>query len=349
MYKGRRVLVTGGLGFIGSNVTVRLALEGAHVTVVDSMVAGCGANRFNIEPVRDLVSVVVADIAETDAFRDELAGAEIIFNLAGEISHTASMDDPERDLRLNALSNLLFLNACRFACPGVRIVYASTRQVYGKPAYLPVDERHPIEPIDFNGVNKYAASQYHMLLSRRREITAVILRLSNVYGPRMALNIPQQGFLATYFRNALTGEPLLVYGDGSQVRDPVYVDDAVNAFLLAGAAPPSCPVFNIGGAEQLSLQTIASEIARLSGGLSVRNAPFPEALRSIDIGSYWSDTTLARTHLGWTPMTLFRDGISRTLEYYRTHCDHYPRFAAAPETPGSATGGRTALSRTGVR
>jgi UDP-glucose 4-epimerase len=322
-WSGRRVLVTGGLGFIGGNLAMRLVREGASVVVVDSLVAGCGGNACNVAAAGEAIHVIVADIGDTDAFRDELARAEVIFNLAGEISHTRSMENPLRDLELNTVSNLRFLDACRKLCPGTRVVYASTRQLYGKPQYLPVDEKHPIEPIDFNGVHKYAASQYHLLLSRRGEISAVILRLSNVYGPGMALHLPQQGFLITYLRKALAGEPLVVYGDGLQLRDPVFVDDAVDAFLLAGTSPKATIPYNIGGPEQLSLHQIASEIADLAGGLPVLHRPFPEALRSIDIGSYWSDTRLAASELGWHATTRFRDGIERTLDHYKLNRDRH--------------------------
>jgi nucleoside-diphosphate-sugar epimerase len=329
MYKGRRVLVTGGLGFIGSNLAVRLAQEGARVTVVDSMVAGCGANAFNIEPFRDAINVITADIAEARAFHEDLRDAEIIFNLAGEVSHTLSMSDPERDLQLNTISQLRFLQVCRECCPGKRIVYASTRQVYGKPAYLPVNEKHPIAPVDFNGVHKYAATQYHLLLGRRGELSTIVLRLSNVYGPRMALRLTHQGFLATYLRNALAGESLLIYGDGAQVRDPVYVDDVVDAFLLAGNSRHSIGVYNIGGPERLSVETIAGTVASLAGGLRVMRREFPESLRSIDIGSYSSDNMLAESQLGWTPRTSFSEGVARTLEFYRRHRAKYPLFAEA--------------------
>jgi UDP-glucose 4-epimerase len=316
-WNGRRVLVTGGLGFIGSNLAVRLAREGANVTVVDSLVPGCGGDESNLEPDRNAINVVVADIGDTDVFRDELRRVDTIFNLAGEISHTRSMEDPLRDLQLNTVSNLRFLDGCRKLCPGTRVVYASTRQLYGKPQYLPVDEEHPVAPIDFNGVHKYAASQYHLLLSRRGEIAAVILRLSNVYGPGMALHLPQQGFLITYLRNALAGEPLVVYGDGSQLRDPVFVDDVVDAFLLAGAATKSTVAYNIGGAEQLSLSQIAGQVAAAAGDLPVVHRPFPDVLRSIDIGSYWSDTRRAEADLDWRATTRFGEGIDRTLEHYR--------------------------------
>jgi nucleoside-diphosphate-sugar epimerase len=323
MYKNRRVLVTGGLGFIGSNLAIRLVREGARVSVVDAAIPGCGADIFNVECVRDVIRIIPHDLVEADRFAKEIAGSEVIFNLAGEVSHSASMADPERDLRLNTLGQLRFLWTCRQVCREARIVYAGTRQVYGRPDYLPVDENHPLQPIDFNGVHKLAATQYHLLLTRRGELDAVILRLSNVYGPRMALHLRQQGFLATYVHNAVTGKPLEVFGDGSSLRDPVYIDDVVEAFLLAGAAKRCSRSFNVGGPQPLTISTIAEIISAASHGLPVVHQPFPGALQSIDIGSYSTNTSLITRELGWRPTVSFETGIRRTLDFYRTHFDRY--------------------------
>src|SRR5437868_2072185 len=234
-YAGKRVLVTGGLGFIGSNVAVRLAQEGAEVTVIDSAVPGCGANRHNLAPFSGRINVIDDDIGALLAHREAVTGTAVVFNMAGEISHINSMRDPVRDLELNTVSQLRFLLALREICPGIRVVYASTRQVYGVPQFLPINESHPVNPIDFNGIHKHAAASYHRLLTASGEIEASILRLTNIYGPRMALNIPEQGVLGHFFRRALLGDDFEVFGDGKQLRDPVYVDDIVEAFLLAGA------------------------------------------------------------------------------------------------------------------
>jgi UDP-glucose 4-epimerase len=332
-YAGRRVLITGGLGFIGSNLAIRLAGEGAEVSIVDSSVAGCGANLHNIAPVRDRVNLVAAGICDAELFRDQLARAEIIFNLAGEISHTHSMEFPERDLQINAVAQLQFLLACRQHAPGRRIVYASTRQVYGTPLYLPVDESHPVNPIDFNGVHKYAASNYHLLMSRSGDIDAVTLRLTNVYGPRMALNIPCQGFLSNFLRRLLLGQTVEIYGDGNQLRDPIFVDDAVDAFLKAGAAAPlPSRIYNAGGPQALSLAEIARMAVAAAGAPDPVYRPFPEHQKKIDIGSYYTDSTRIGTELGWTPGVRFEEGIRRTIEYYRGEMLHYLDPAAGEHT-----------------
>lgn len=337
MYAKARVLVTGGLGFIGSSLAIRLVQSGARVTVVDSLIQGCGANLFNIDDIRHRVKLLSRDIADADTFAQEIAEADVIFNCAGEISHTMSMIDPERDLKINTLAQLRFLQTCRKIHPGVRIVFASTRQVYGRPEYLPVDEHHPTEPVDFNGVHKSAAVEYHLLLTRRGEVRATVLQLSNVYGPRMALHLPQQGFLGTFVANSLAGKPLFVYGEGTQVRDPLYIDDVVEAFLLAGAARLPHPVYNVGGGEQLSLHEIAEICAQTAGaGSNLVQRPFPEAVRTIDIGSYWSDTRRIQADLGWQAGTLFGEGMRRTLEFYRMHLPHYSRQFETAESCGAS-------------
>jgi nucleoside-diphosphate-sugar epimerase len=333
-FESKRVLITGGLGFIGSNLAIRLAEAGAQVTIIDSSVPGCGANPFNLAPAASRVEVIDKDIGDTPALESKLRETGLIFNLAGEVSHLRSVEDPERDLYLNAIAQLRFLQACRRCCPGARVVYAGTRQIYGKPQYSPVDEHHPVQPTDFNGVHKCAAMQYHLLFARRGDLDCVVLNLSNVYGPRMALHLPQQGFLGGYLRRALHGEPLVYYGDGSQLRDPVYVDDAVDAFLRAGAAPELRDrSFNLGGPEVYSIRQIA-EIVASESGAGVQQAPFPEHLARIDIGSYVSDASRIRRELGWVPRIGFREGVRLSLAYYRAH-KH--RYLGLPGQPAACT------------
>lgn len=323
-YRNTNVLITGGLGFIGSNLAIRLAEQGARVTIVDSRVVGCGANLHNISPIADRVEVIPRDIGDANQFASAVRDARVIFNLAGEISHIHSMEFPERDLLINTVSQLRFLQAVAQLNPGVRVVYAGTRQVYGKPDYLPLDESHPVRPIDFNGVHKYAANMYHAMLSRSGHLDAIVLRLTNVYGPRMALSIPCQGFLSTFLRLVLTGKGLDVYGDGRQLRDPVFVDDAVEAFLCAGMAPNVTErTLNVGGPQALSLAEIAVACARLAGDLPVSFRPFPEDRAAIDIGSYCTDSQRFEKALGWKPAIPFEEGLLSTLAFYRAEMAHY--------------------------
>jgi UDP-glucose 4-epimerase len=322
-YKGKRAVVTGGLGFIGSNLAIRLADLGARVSIVDPCVQGCGGNAHNICPVADRVEVIPADISDAGDFGELIRSSDIIFNLAGEISHIHSMQFPERDLLVNALAQMRFLQVCAREAPGIRIVYAGTRQVYGVPQYLPVDEAHPIAPVDFNGVHKYAATMYHSMLSRAGLLDGIVLRLSNVYGPRMALGVPCQGFLSTFVRRVVLGEPIDVFGDGSQLRDAVYVDDVVEAFLLAGDSTASSRSYNVGGSEILSLREIAETASRLGGGTSVRYKPFPEDRKQIDIGSYYTDSRRINGDLGWTPRVSFEEGLRRTVAFYEDSLEYY--------------------------
>lgn len=323
-YSGKRVLVTGGLGFIGSNLAIRLVEQGAHVTVIDPVLAGCGGNVYNLIPVEGKVRIVQSDIGEPENFRDEIASAQVIFNLAGEISHIHSMQFPERDLQVNTVAQLRFLLECKAANRGVRVVYAGTRQVYGIPKYLPMDEDHPVQPVDFNGVHKFAATMYHRMMSRAGDLDAVVLRLTNVYGPRMALNVSCQGFLSTFLRRLMLGQRLEVFGDGKQLRDPVFVDDAVDAFLLAGVArQPASDSYNIGGPEALSLAEIARAASNAAGVGQPAMRPFPEERKVIDIGSYHTDSSRIGRDLGWRPKVRFVEGIARTLEFYRAELPHY--------------------------
>jgi len=323
-YRGKRVLVTGGLGFIGSNLAIALVREGAAVVIADASVEGCGANPYNIDEVAAAVTVVHASIADTGQLAGHLRHCDVVFNLAGEISHIHSMLSPQRDLQLNSLDQLTFLQACRRFAPGVRVVYAGTRQVYGRPRYLPVDEDHPVSAVDFNGVHKLAAESYHRLLTEAGDLDAITLRLTNVYGPRMALHLPCQGFLGTFVRRSLCGEPLECFGDGSQLRDPLYVADAVDAFLCAGAAvkPPS-RIYNVGGPEALTLSRIAEIMAAAGGRSQAFLRPFPEHLRRIDIGSYRTDSGRIARELGWQPRVGFIDGIRQTVDYYRESLPRY--------------------------
>lgn len=322
-YRDKHVIVTGGLGFIGSNLSLRLMEEGARVTIIDSAIPGCGGNRFNLTPAGGRINVLVRDVGQAEELPTLLATANVIFNLAGEISHIHSMRDPLRDLKLNTTAQLHLLEACVRNVPGVRVVYAGTRQIYGVPRYLPMDENHPIDPVDFNGVHKAAADLYHGLFARNGSLDACVIRLTNVYGPRMAVNISGQGFLGNFFRRMLIGESLDVFGDGTQLRDPVHVDDVVDAFLAAGCAPKlHHRIFNLGGPEPLSLMEIA-KIAGSEAGIGYDFKPFPVDLKPIDIGSYYSSSTRLFEEFGWTAKIGFRQGVQQTLSYFRQHLNNY--------------------------
>jgi len=323
-YRNSKVLVTGALGFIGSNLALRLAAQGADVTVVDSSVAGCGANPRNLNGAAAGIRVIDADIADAAEFASEIRCSSAIFNIAGEISHVQSMRQPGRDQDLNATAQLRFLEACAKHNRGVRVVYASTRQIYGVPRYLPVDEDHPIQPLDFNGIHKYAATAYHQVFTSTGRLDAVALCLTNVYGPRMALNLPSQGFLGWFFRKALLGQVIEVFGDGRQLRDPVYVDDVVDALMLAGAVRnPASRFWNVGGREALPVSMLAQMVSAAAAAPAPVFTPFPMELKGIDIGSYYSDSSRIRAQLGWIPRVAFKQGVRMSLEFYRRELPYY--------------------------
>jgi UDP-glucose 4-epimerase len=322
-FTGASCVVTGGLGFIGSNMSRALAAAGAAVTVVDAGVPQHGGDPRHLVDAAGPIDVVTADIAD-DAVARPVAGADFVFNIAGQVSHLASMEDPLRDLDLNARANLAFLETIRRVNPGVAIVHTSTRQVYGRPRYLPVDEAHPTEPVDVNGISKLAAEQAHLIYARTYGMRASVLRLTNVFGPRQRLRGDDSGFLPSFIRRALLDEPITLYGDGSQSRDCLYVDDVIAA-LAAAALCPDAPgeVFNLGNPDDLSLAEIARRLVSRCGTGSVVTVPWPPERARIDIGNYRGDASKAKAVLGWVPEVTFDDGLAATIAYYRQHLAWY--------------------------
>jgi len=318
------VLITGGLGFIGSSLARRLINLGAHVTLVDSLIPTYGGNLFNIEDFRDKVAVNVCDVRDPFAMTYLLQGKDYLFNLAGQTSHMDSMTDPQTDLDINASAQLSILEACRKANPNIKIVFASTRQIYGKPDYLPVDEKHPIRPVDVNGINKLAGEWYHLLYNNVYGIRACALRLTNTYGPGMRVKDARQTFLGIWVRLLLEGKPIKVFGDGLQLRDFNYVDDCVEAMLLAGASNgANGKVFNLGSSEVVGLKDLAKLMVGLGHGGTYELIPFPPERKAIDIGDYFSDFSLIEKELSWSPKVGLREGLLKTMAYYNDHKEHY--------------------------
>ncbi len=323
-FSGSRALVTGGLGFIGSNLALALVELGAEVLLVDSLIPSYGGSLDNIEPVRSQVRVNIADVRDEHSMRYLVRGQDYIFNLAGQVSHLDSMEDPYTDLEINCRSQLSILEACRKHNPGVKIVYAGTRQQYGRPDYLPVDERHLMHPTDVNGVNKMAGEWYHIVYNNAYGLRASSLRLTNTYGPRMRIRDARQTFIGWWFRLLLEGGEIQIYGDGSQLRDFNYVDDVVHAFLLAAAS--DCAdgrVYNLGSLEPVSLRDLAERMVRLRGQGSYSLVPWPEERKAIDIGSYYGDYTRAREELGWEPRVSLDEGLQRTIRFFEENLTKY--------------------------
>ena len=323
-YSGKEILITGGLGFIGSNLARSLVTQGANLTLVDSLIPQYGGNAFNIDDIKNKVAVNVCDVRDTFAMEHLIQGKEYLFNLAGQTSHLDSMADPHTDLDINAAAQLSILEVCRKENPDIKIVFASTRQLYGRPDYLPVDEKHPIRPVDVNGINKLAGEWYHLLYNNVYGIRACALRLTNTYGPGMRVKDARQTFLGIWIRLLLEGKPIKVFGDGKQLRDFNFVDDCVEALLLAGASDQANgKVYNLGGSEVIGLKDLSKMMVNLGHGGSFELAPFPSDKKAIDIGDYYSDFSLITKELGWVPKIDLKDGLKRTLNYYSTHFSHY--------------------------
>lgn len=323
-FAGTNVLITGGLGFIGSSLARRLVSLGAKVTLVDSLIPQYGGNPANIADIRDKVEVNISDVRDPHAMQYLIQGKEYLFNLAGQTSHMDSMTDPFTDLEINSTSQLSILEAARKHNPGIRIVFASTRQIYGKPQYLPVDEKHPIVPVDVNGINKVSGEWYHILYSKVYGIPCTALRLTNTYGPGMRVKDARQTFLGIWVKQLLKGETIKVFGDGLQLRDFNYVEDVVDAFLLAATKDEAVgKVMNLGSREVINLKDLAEKVVALQGQGCWELIAFPPERKAIDIGDYYSDFTLARECLGWEPRIGLDEGLAKTVRYYAEHGDQY--------------------------
>lgn len=323
-FTNAKVLITGGIGFIGASLARRLVQLNAKVTLVDSLIPLYGGNFFNIHDIKDQVTVNINDVRDPYAMAYLIQGQDYLFNLAGQTSHIDSMSDPQTDLAINASAQLSILEACRKYNPGVKIVFASTRQLYGKPEYLPVDEKHPIRPVDVNGINKLAGEWYHLLYNNVYKIRACALRLTNTYGPGMRVKDARQTFLGIWVRNLIKGIPVKVFGNGLQLRDFNYVEDVVDALLHAAVNPKADgEVFNLGDTEYVNLKNLAALLIEIFQKGTYEIVPFPPDLKAIDIGDYYSDYTKINQTLGWSPCVSLKDGLKLTIEYYTQNRTHY--------------------------
>lgn len=318
------VLITGGLGFIGSTLAHRLVGLGARVTIVDAMLSGAGGNLFNVADIRERVQINISDVRDPVSLRYLVRGQRYLFNLAGQVSHIDSMRDPYADLEINCRAQLAMMEACREHNPTIRVVHTATRQQYGRAEYLPIDERHAQNPVDVNGINSIAGESYHILYNRVYGIRTTSLRLTNTYGPRMLIRHNRQTAIGWLIRLAVEGRPIELFGDGEQRRDFNYVDDVVEALLLAAISPAAeGQIFNLGG-DPVSLRAAVETlvgVAESPGGY--RLVPFPPERKAIDIGDVYTDYTKIATTLGWRPTTPLAEGLARAVAFYRQHWERY--------------------------
>ncbi len=322
-FEGVKVLITGGAGFIGSNLARRLVHLGAEITLIDSLIPDYGGNIFNIADVQDKLRVNISDVRDSHSLRYLVQGKDYLFNLAGQTSHLDSMLNPMPDLEINCHAQLSILEACRMANPQIRIVFASTRQIYGRPESLPVPETHPLRPVDVNGINKMAAEKYHLLYSDIYGIRTTALRLTNTIGPGMRIKDARQTFVGLWIRQLIEGKSFDVWG-GGQLRDFTDVEDAVDAFLLAAVSPATVgQVYNLGGSETITLETLARLMVEVNGSGEYMVRDFPSERRAIDIGDYYADFSKITSALGWTPKRTLRETIESTLCYYRNNIASY--------------------------
>ena len=323
-FANSRVLITGGLGFIGSNLARRLVGLDAGVTLVDSRDPRYGANPFNVADIRSAVDVHVSDIRDPQVMRGLIEGKDYLFNLAAQTSHLDSMTDPLADLEINTVAQLAILEICRTVNPKIKVVFTSTRQIYGKPDYLPVDEKHPIRPVDVNGINKLSGELYHRLYDSVYGIRACALRLTNTYGRGMRVKDGRQTFLGIWVRQLIEGKPIKVFGDGTQLRDFNHVDDCVDALLVAAEnSVANGKVYNLGSSEVVNLKELAEMMVRMRPGGSYDLVPFPPNRKAIDIGDYYSDFSLIRRELGWAPKVSLAAGLKQTIDFYSEHARNY--------------------------
>lgn len=322
--QGTKVLITGGLGFIGSNLALTLVNLGAEVTLIDSLLPQYGGNLWNVEGIRNHVAINISDVRDPFSIQHLIKNQEIVFNLAGQTSHVDSMTDPYTDLDINAKAQLSILEACKNYNPAAKVVFASTRQIYGRPHYLPVDEKHPLQPVDVNGVNKMAGEWYHMVYHQVYGIRTSVLRLTNTFGPRMRIKDARQTFLGIWVRRLLEGDPIQIFGDGSQIRDYNYVDDVVAALIAAASTEGAFgKILNLGDSQRYSLLDTAKLMIESLGRGAYQLVEFPPDRKKIDIGDYYADFSMASELLGWTPVTPLKTGVETTLSYFNSNLKHY--------------------------
>jgi len=326
IFIGKNVMITGGLGFIGSNLAHELVKLKSKVLIIDSLSPLYGGNMFNVSEIKDKCEIVIEDVRNQSLMNRLVKRQDFIFNLTGQVSHIDSLEDPLQDLESNCRTHLVLLEACKNYNPKVKIVFAGTRGQYGKPVYLPVDEKHPMNPIEINGINKMAAEAYHLLYYRNYGLKTTSLRLTNAYGQRHQMKNSKQGFLNWFIRLAIDDKWIKIFGDGEQQRDFTHVEDVVKAFLISAVSKKADgQVFNLGSDKPVSIINVAKLMVELSRSGEIKKIDFPETNRKIEVGDYHANYTKIKKILGWKPNISLMDGVKMTIEYYKKNREHYWR------------------------
>lgn len=322
-YSNKKILITGGIGFIGSNLARVLIKLGVDISVVDNVLPESSANLFNIMDIKNQIKIYFCDLRDSYSLPHIIKDTDIIFNLAGYSSHIGSMRNPFFDLEMNCVSHLNLLETCRRYNPRVKIIFTSTRQVYGRPQYLPVDEKHPLNPVDINGIHKLTVERYHILFFKTYKLKSTILRLPNVYGPGMAIKDETLGFIGTFIGKAIKGEKIKIFGSGKQKRDFLYVDDVIDALLRCAFSEKAVgEVYNLGHNNRYSLMEVV-EILKTYYEFDYEIVDFPEERKKIDIGDYYGDFSKIYNNLGWSPKIDLKEGLEITINYYYKFKNYY--------------------------
>ena len=318
------VLIIGGLGFIGSNLAHRLVALGAHVVIFDACLDPYGWNYANIKEIERDVEVIVADTRDFEAVKTQVTDKDYIFNFAAQVSHSLSMERPFVDIDINCRGNMNVLEACRRLNDEAMILFAGTRSESGDAQYLPVDEHHPDNPSDIYSINKLAAEKYHLMYTHVYGMPTSIIRVGNTYGPRHQMKHGQYGVLNYFIRRAMLDEPIMIYGDGQQIREYCYVDDVCDAFLLSAQTPKSIgEYFVIGSGEPVKFIDMANQVISAVGKGSLQHTPYPEGREKIDVQKYYVANDKITEYLGWYPTITLKEGLEKTVAFYQNRLMEY--------------------------
>lgn len=323
-FEDKNVLITGGAGFIGSNLAHELVKLKANVEVFDCLLPSQGGNIYNLDGITNKIKLKIADVRDKNAVVESVKNKDLIFNLASQTGHMGSVLDPLTDLDINCRGSLTLLEACKKHNPNVKIIYSGTRGQYGKIIYNPVDEKHPTNPTDPNGVSKLSAEKYHILFYNIHGVKTTSLRLTNTYGQRQQMKDPDLGFVNWFIRLAMDNKEIKIFGDGKIKRDLNHVDDVVRALLMVSLSKKSNgEIFNLGCGTPISIIDLTKLIIKKVGSGSFKLTPYPKERGKIEIGGYVADISKIKKMVGWLPKTPLEEGLEKTIEFYRKNKPKY--------------------------